>query len=320
MGKVIDLTGQKFGEWTVLERDYEAQKQRNSSKAYWKCQCSCGLKRSVVGADLRNGKSTGCGKCGRVAHNFEDLTGKHFNFLTVIKRIENRYDKAYWLCQCDCGNTVEVSTSDIKNGYTKSCGCKKVERFKEVGMNSCKDLTGQQFGYLTVLSKTNERSGSNVRWLCRYVCEKEYTIAGGDLTSPNGIQSCGCVSITKGERIISQNLDSLKIKYELQKTFNDCRNPKTNALLRYDFYLPDYKILIEYDGIQHFQEVPYFRDSLEEVQFRDNYKDNYAKEHNYKLLRIPYTDLSLITEKYLQQKLQEVIIYGQVYFRIRPKY
>lgn len=317
MGKpVIDLTGQTFGLWTVLERDYQNAK---NGKAYWKCRCECGTERSVVGSDLRNHKSTGCG-CNRVAHNFVDLTGQTFNYLTVKERLENRYNgKAYWKCECICGNIVEVSTEDLKNNHTISCGCKKIERFTEVGKNSFKDLTGMRFGLLTVLSKTEKRTGTSVVWLCQCDCGKQCEIAGGDLNRSLGTKSCGCLGMSKGELLISQILNELNIEYEQEKTFNDCKSPFTGYLLRYDFYLPQYNLLIEYDGEQHFQEVNYFKDSLEEVQIKDNYKNNYAKENNYYILRIPYNDYEILTKEYLIEKIQEVTN-NYVCTRIRPKY
>ena len=57
MGKVIDLTGQKFGRWEVLA--YSERKA--NGKHYWKCQCSCGTIRSVNGENLRDGTSKSCG-------------------------------------------------------------------------------------------------------------------------------------------------------------------------------------------------------------------------------------------------------------------
>lgn len=55
---------------------------------------------------------------------YEDLTGRKFGRLTVLNRTKNdKHDKAQWICQCDCGNKVVVSTGHLKSGHTKSCGC-----------------------------------------------------------------------------------------------------------------------------------------------------------------------------------------------------
>ena len=53
-----------------------------------------------------------------------DITGKKFNSLLVIKRVENEEKgRARWLCKCDCGNETIVRGSNLKNGAVKSCGC-----------------------------------------------------------------------------------------------------------------------------------------------------------------------------------------------------
>jgi hypothetical protein len=59
--------------------------------------------------------------------NFIDLTGKTFGRLTVIKRVENRGKRLYWLCECSCGNEKIVCGTDLRGGVTKSCGCLQTE-------------------------------------------------------------------------------------------------------------------------------------------------------------------------------------------------
>lgn len=61
-------------------------------------------------------------------YNFKDLTGQKFGRLTVIKRIIDKENEVkshttFWECRCDCGNTIVVRASNLKNGNTMSCGC-----------------------------------------------------------------------------------------------------------------------------------------------------------------------------------------------------
>lgn len=56
MGKVIDLTGQRFGRLLVLKR----VKNDKHNKAKWACICDCGKEVVVLGNDLRQGKTTSC--------------------------------------------------------------------------------------------------------------------------------------------------------------------------------------------------------------------------------------------------------------------
>ena len=56
---------------------------------------------------------------------FIDLTGKKFGSLTVTGRASRKGRDAFWSCKCDCGREVEVTSSNLKTGNTKSCGCLK---------------------------------------------------------------------------------------------------------------------------------------------------------------------------------------------------
>ena len=60
---------------------------------------------------------------------FMDLTGNQFGKLTVIKRVENSsHNAAQWLCQCECGNCVVVTSNNLRTGHTKACGCTRKEK------------------------------------------------------------------------------------------------------------------------------------------------------------------------------------------------
>jgi hypothetical protein len=112
------------------------------------------------------------------------------------------------------------------------------------------------------------------------------------------LKGLGCPKCctSKGENEIIKWLETEKIEYIHQKTFADCKNPKTNYKLRFDFYLPNKNTLIEFDGIQHFRKHSYFcgyRMTAKDLRynvFKDRVKSHYANTHNITLIRIPYWD------------------------------
>lgn len=107
---------------------------------------------------------------------------------------------------------------------------------------------------------------------------------------------------SKGEERIRKCLSQIQEPYKVQYKFKDCINPKTKALLSFDFYLPQRDILIEYDGKQHYQNNPhgYFtKEKLEEISFRDNIKNQYCKENNIPLIRLLEDDYDKINNDYL---------------------
>ena len=63
----------------------------------------------------------------------KDLTGMKFGRLTVIERRgSDKHKKALWLCKCDCGNEVIVRGSNLKDGFTTSCGCHQKDKVREI--------------------------------------------------------------------------------------------------------------------------------------------------------------------------------------------
>lgn len=55
----------------------------------------------------------------------DDITGKKFNMLTVVKMSDSVNGKRRWECICDCGNKTIVRGNNLKSGAVKSCGCTK---------------------------------------------------------------------------------------------------------------------------------------------------------------------------------------------------
>ena len=122
----IDLTGQRFGRLTVLEKvNYNDTPQRCEAK--WRCKCDCGNIIEVRGTSLRKGttKSCGCLHNELTSNQFRiDEIGNTYGLLTVIEYAGSTPKQdALWLCKCQCGNTKIVAGRDLRNGHTSSCGC-----------------------------------------------------------------------------------------------------------------------------------------------------------------------------------------------------
>ena len=61
MGKLIDLTGKRFGRLVVIERDGSYYSPAYHSRALWRCRCDCGVECIVAGQSLRQGNTRSCG-------------------------------------------------------------------------------------------------------------------------------------------------------------------------------------------------------------------------------------------------------------------
>lgn len=217
----------------------------------------------------------------------QDLVGKKFGQLTVVKFSHiNSRGKYVWECFCDCGNPrpVYTTTSDLNIGNSQRCS---LCSYKIIGEKEAIDFTGQTFGELTVLYKTNKRDKwGSVIWHCRCSCSNELDVSASQIRNKT---SCGCKHIKSlGEEKIRALFDKHGVKYKYQYCFDDCKNPDTGYALPFDFYLPDYNQCIEYDGEQHY--FGWHRDekSLKGIQYRDKIKTDWCQINKVSLLRIPY--------------------------------
>lgn len=103
--RIIDLSGQRFGRWTVICRGKDKVSESGSKKITWHCVCDCGNEADVAASNLRSGKSISCGclqreKCSERMKRINTIHGdthtRLFRIWTGMKtRCFNPNDKAY---------------------------------------------------------------------------------------------------------------------------------------------------------------------------------------------------------------------------------
>jgi hypothetical protein len=115
---------------------------------------------------------------------------------------------------------------------------------------------------------------------------------------------------SKGEKRISEILTNYNVDFEQQSTFNGC---KSTNLLRFDFAIKDNDVLflVEYDGAQHFRSVEFFggEEGFKNLQKRDTIKNQYCRDNNVPLIRIPYwkfDEIESILNKLIHKEFVEV--------------
>jgi hypothetical protein len=238
--KMIDLTGQKFNNLTVIGFAYT----KNNAK-YWKCKCDCGNEAFVKTAHLRNGhvKSCGCITVERAREaNTANMVGKRFGNLVVDSFLGYKKDKcckgrSYWHCKCDCGGTIDVVQDRLVSGNVKSCGCLKNKR-----RSNFVDLTGMRFNSLLVLSE--DHVDTKTFWKCKCDCGNETVVAIDHLKSGH-TTSCGCLKL-----INKTSKPEIELFEYLQGVLSGIDIKKSRVLggKEIDIYIPELKIGIEYNG------------------------------------------------------------------------
>ncbi len=246
-----------------------------------------------------------------MANKLKDLTGQRFGKLIVLELDQEKSTpkRKFWKCQCDCGNIKSIRSDSLtsKKAPTVSCGCYNKERLQET-KHIKYDIQGKRFGKLIAIKPTERRNTQNKTiWYCTCDCGGFAEVLRDDLLRGH-TTSCGC-NRSKGEFKIAQILTKNNISFEKEKQFKDCIYSKKNTKPRFDFFVEN-TYLIEYDGRQHFESDEMGWNTLEQLkltQQRDKFKNQYCKEHNIPLIRIPYThyndlcleDLQLKTSKYI---------------------
>lgn len=176
--------GMRFGHWTVVKFSH-VNKHRIK---YFLCRCDCGTERAIRGTALIEGTSRACS---RQCEN--DLTGQQFGYWTVLHRDRSR-TRYHW-CRCVCGTERSVYDGSLKNGTTKSCGCrgrgyKASKRNPQDNVEvreKYESYVGKKIGMLQVLS-LNYAGGY---YICQCDCGKTVKVQKYNLISGN-TTSCGC--------------------------------------------------------------------------------------------------------------------------------
>lgn len=111
-----------------------------------------------------------------------------------------------------------------------------------------------------------------------------------------------------GERELKEIFDELNVRYMKEVKFDKCKSPKGKHL-RFDFFLPDYNLLIEYQGVHHYKPInKYYRAQIvhRKTVEHDKLKIQFCDKHNIPLLQIPYWE---------REKIREIVLgrIGELY-------
>lgn len=299
-----DITGQRFGSLYVIGID----KEYYGRGIWWKCRCDCGNEKSYRTNTLIKGNVISCGCKSRDSSSqrrFIDITNKRFGRLIAIAVDHKEYDNCgntdyYWKCKCDCGNIIIVQGTVLRRGDTRSCGCLQKEVSAERAKERTIDLSGQKFGFLTVLNRVDlpgEREVSTWRCVCDCGNEK---LADGYYLRKGVVASCGCLNRSKYEQFVLQYFEEKNYEsptdFESQKRYDDLRG-YGDGQLSYDFAVyKDHTLyaFIECQGQQHYKPIELFggEEQFAKQQLHDEIKEEYANKLHVPIIIIPYTVVS----------------------------
>lgn len=232
----------------------------------------------------------------------EDFLEKYWSSKNTINpwEIKPQSDKKVWIyCQKheyhNDNDGYEISCDNFHKG--KRCGY--CHNFKLHPLDSFGSLYPEKAKYW---SPNNDKSPyeifSHTKNIYKFICEKcgdEFERSLESLNSYDSGVICKQCGASKLEQQTKLKLDKYNIKYEREKSFNNLTGVG-GQFLRFDFYLPDYNLLIECQGIQHkeWQEGWQTKEGFEKQLEHDKRKRRYCTINDIKLLEIWYYDIDNI--------------------------
>lgn len=162
-----------------------------------------------------------------------DLTGQRYGRLTVVEQAKTHVTPGgrnvyMWRCVCDCGKESIVSTSALRSGDTKSCGCLQRERAHEA---SFIDISGNRYGRLVAINPIRKNNG--IYWVCKCDCGNTTEVLPQHLNR-GLIRSCGClrkdVSSKKNKK---HGMSKTRIYKEWKGIKERCLNKNNHAYKNY---------------------------------------------------------------------------------------
>lgn len=263
----------------------------------------CGNKWRIKPNDILNGH--GCPKCTmtqqwstqRLACYITGITHGEYELLSeyssMSEPVRIKHNK--------CGSIYSTRPASFKEGHRcYNCAMKQVGELRRI---SSYEFYERVYKLLGSDYEISEFSTRNEKVLVKHKrCGNLWKTAAKNILSGSGCPFC---KSSRGERVINLWLKSHNIQTEYQKKFVDCKDQRS---LPFDFYLPDYNLVIEYDGRQHFQGYDYFggEEAYKIRHKHDLIKNKYCEDNNINLLRIPYTVTGEDIGKVIQNKLDEL--------------
>lgn len=154
-----------------------------------------------------------------------NLLNQTFGKLKVIEETNKRkYNSVVWKCQCECGEIEEFSTKELRSeGFIQ---CHKCGHNRNPNTHLTENIIGKIFNHLTVLEKTNNKSGGKILYKCQCDCDKHTIVYVNrtDLISGH-TKSCGCIrrKFNINDTINHRKILSIKNSNSRRETIYQCK-------------------------------------------------------------------------------------------------
>lgn len=195
-----------------------------------------------------------------------------------------------------CGNIFDMRAGNFLNGQrcpecSKNEISKKLKKDNDIFLSEINELYADEYSILSEYNKA-----CDIIKVRHNKCGNIFEVTASNMLVKRS-HCPNCINVSNGENLISDILNSNNINFIEQKKFDKLYGIN-GGHLSYDFYLPDYNLLIEYQGKQHEVPVEHFggEEQLVVQKEHDERKRDYAKNNGFELLEIWYYDFDKIND------------------------
>ena len=236
MARYTDITGQKFGRWTVMNITDKRTKNRT---IIWHCKCECGNEKDVDGYTLKSGQSKSCGCLNRelAAERCRatriDLTGQRFGKLVALFPIYSENGgHTLWHCKCDCGNECNIDMGNLRQGFSQSCGCTHSKNEENIIKLLTKNNISFEYQKRFDDLKIKEFDFYiNNKYIIEFDGQQHFFFTGYGWDTKDYYERTHKSDLIKNKYCFNNNIPIIRIPYDIDYTIDDLKLETTRFLL-----------------------------------------------------------------------------------------
>lgn len=287
----------------IKDNDCELLSEYKNAKDKLLLKCKCGNEFEKSFNKFKGGQNR-CKSCKGVntwdletIKNFVEIESKSNSTLMTTSTINSKTKLQF---KCECGNNYETSFRNFLHDNKRrcdECGINNRIKAKTIGIENLK-LEVLNNSDCQLLSDSYNGLHDQLEFLCECKTKFKTSIIG----FRNGKKNCTlCNGTSKLETKTLKFFKNNNIYHEEQYSIDELKSSK-GYKLKFDFCVfnksREIIFLLELDGQQHFHPVEFFggKESFEKQKINDELKNEYCKNNNLKLERIPYTELDNLDE------------------------
>ena len=222
-----------------------------------------------------------------------EIHGNKYDYSKV--KYNNSQEKVTVICY-EHGEFDQIPNNHLRGKGCPKCKFNKISNLKrntlEKFIKRSRNIHGDKYNY----SKVNY---VNKQTKVTIICPIHGEFNQRPHNHVKGKQGCPKCSSSKGELALEEIFKKHNIKYEPQYNI-----PEIVAKYEIDFYLPEYRLLVEFHGIQHYEYIPFFHDSdysFEDQKTRDDMVRDAATRWKYNYLELNYKQFKELTSEQFEE-------------------